>query len=101
MKRRMTIRRKDSAPALPKKLSPPEVRAKIVEEILNTERDYVQHLEDIVEVRGRGREGGREGGRDVGVRKCWSVRAGGTTMCKRQRIAARLDAGGRTKASCC
>jgi len=46
----MTIRRKDSAPDVPKKLSPSEVRAKIVEEILNTERVYVQNLEDIVEV---------------------------------------------------
>lgn len=50
IRRRMTIRRKDSAPDVPKKLSPSEVRAKIVEEILNTERVYVQNLEDIVEV---------------------------------------------------
>ncbi len=46
----MTIRRKDTAPAHPKKLSPAEVRAKVVEEVLNTERDYVRHLGDIVEV---------------------------------------------------
>ena len=46
----MTIRRKDSAPNLPRKLTPTEVRAKVVEEILNTERDYVRNLEDIVEV---------------------------------------------------
>ena len=50
IRRRMTIRRRDTAPNIPKKLSPSEVRAKVVEEILNTERDYVQHLEDIVEV---------------------------------------------------
>ena len=50
IRRWMTIRRKDSAPDVPKKLSPSEVRAKIVEEILNTERVYVQNLEDIVEV---------------------------------------------------
>lgn len=46
----MTIRRKDSAPNLPRKLTPTEVRAKVVEEILSTERDYVRNLEDIVEV---------------------------------------------------
>ena len=50
VRRRMTIRRKDSAPNLPRKLTPTEVRAKVVEEILNTERDYVRNLEDIVEV---------------------------------------------------
>jgi Rho guanine nucleotide exchange factor 4 len=47
--RRMTIRRKDSCPSLPRKLTPTEVRSKVVEEILNTERDYVKHLEDIIE----------------------------------------------------
>ena len=46
----MTIRRKDSAPNLPRKLTPTEVRAKVVEEILSTERDYVHNLENIVEV---------------------------------------------------
>lgn len=47
----MTIRKKDSSSSsLPKKLTPEEVRAKIVEEILGTERDYVKHLEDIIEV---------------------------------------------------
>ena len=35
---------------MPRKLTPAEVRAKVVEEILNTERDYVKHLEDIIEV---------------------------------------------------
>ena len=50
VRRRMTIRRKDSAPSLPRKLTPTEVRAKVVEEILNTERDYVHSLEDIIEV---------------------------------------------------
>ena len=50
MHRRMTIRRKDSAPSLPRKLTSNEVRAKVIEEILNTERDYVKHLEDIIEV---------------------------------------------------
>lgn len=47
----MTIRRKDpSESSLSVKLSPEQVRAKIVEEIVNTERDYVRHLEDIIEV---------------------------------------------------
>ena len=46
-------RRKDSCPTMPRKLTPTEVRSKVVEEILNTERDYVKHLEDIIEV-GRG-----------------------------------------------
>lgn len=46
----MTIRRKDSAPSQPRKLTSAEVRAKVIEEILNTERDYVKHLEDIIEV---------------------------------------------------
>lgn len=50
MHRRMTIRRKDSAPSQPRKLTSNEVRAKVIEEILNTERDYVKHLEDIIEV---------------------------------------------------
>ena len=50
VKRRMTIRRKDSTPSLPVKLSHPQVRAKIVEEILNTERDYVGNLQNIIEV---------------------------------------------------
>ena len=44
-------RRKDSCPSMPQKLTPAEVRSKVVEEILNTERDYVQHLKDIIEVR--------------------------------------------------
>ena len=44
-------RRKDSCPSMPRKLTPSEVRAKVVEEILNTERDYVKHLDDIIEVR--------------------------------------------------
>lgn len=51
-RRRMTIRRKDpSSSTLPQKLSPEQVRAKIIEEIISTERDYVKHLEDIIEVR--------------------------------------------------
>ena len=50
MHRRMTIRRRDSTPSLPQKLSPEQIRAKIVEEIINTERVYVRHLEDIIEV---------------------------------------------------
>ena len=50
----MTIRRKDpSNSTLPEKLTPAQVRAKIVEEILSTERDYVKHLEDIIEVGNR------------------------------------------------
>lgn len=48
----MTIRRKDpSSSSLPQKLAPEQVRAKIIEEIISTERDYVKHLEDIIEVR--------------------------------------------------
>ena len=50
MHRRMTIRRRDSIIAAPRKLTPKEVRGKIVEEILNTEKAYVQQLEDIIEV---------------------------------------------------
>jgi len=50
--RRMTIRRRDSIVAAPRKLSPKEVRGKIVEEILNTEKAYVQQLEDIIDVSG-------------------------------------------------
>lgn len=50
VRRRVTIRRKDTTPSVPRKLSPKEVRAKVVEEILNTERDYVRNLEDIMEV---------------------------------------------------
>jgi hypothetical protein len=47
----MTIRRKDpSSSSIPVKLSPEQVRAKIIEEILSTEQDYVKHLEDIIEV---------------------------------------------------
>ena len=43
------------------------MRAKVIEEILNTERDYVRHLEDIIEVRtGRRKEGGREEREGVG-----------------------------------
>ena len=57
VKRALTIRRKDGSNSEPKKLSPLEVRAKVVEEILNTERDYVNHLRDIVEVRGGGEFG--------------------------------------------
>ncbi len=48
----MTIRRKDpSSSSIPQKLTPEQVRAKIIEEIVSTERDYVKHLEDIIEVR--------------------------------------------------
>ena len=43
-------RRRDSVQSMPRKLTPSEVRSKVVEEILNTERDYVKHLEDIIEV---------------------------------------------------
>ena len=45
----MTIRKKDSGD-YPRKLTPTQVRARCVKEILTTERDYVQHLEDIVQV---------------------------------------------------
>ena len=46
----MTIRKKDAGD-FPRKLTPTQVRARCVKEILSTERDYVQHLEDIVQVR--------------------------------------------------
>lgn len=36
---------------MPPNLTPNEARSKVVEEILNTERDYVKHLDDIIEVR--------------------------------------------------
>lgn len=47
--RRRTIRKRDSGD-LPRHLTPSEIRAKCIEEILNTEKIYVQHLQDIVEV---------------------------------------------------
>ena len=34
----------------PRRLTPVEIRARCIEEILNTEKVYVQHLKDIVEV---------------------------------------------------
>lgn len=49
-KRRKTTIRRNQQQSAPRKLSPQEVRAKVVEEILCTEREYVQSLEDIVEV---------------------------------------------------
>lgn len=49
-KRRKTTIRRNQQQNAPRKLSPQEVRAKVVEEILCTEREYVQSLEDIVEV---------------------------------------------------
>ena len=48
--RRKTIRKRDSGD-LPRCLTPEEIRAKCIEEILHTEIDYVQHLHDIVEVK--------------------------------------------------
>ena len=49
-KRRKTTIRRNQQENAPRKLSPQEVRAKVVEEILCTEKEYVQSLEDIVEV---------------------------------------------------
>ena len=72
VKRALTIRRKDGSNSESKKLSPLEVRAKVVEEILNTERDYVNHLRDIVEVRGGG--GGIWGRMEGGGKDHFSVR---------------------------
>ncbi|XP_019852562.1 PREDICTED: uncharacterized protein LOC100640581 isoform X2 [Amphimedon queenslandica] len=46
--RRRTIRKRDSGD-LPRSLLPSQIRAKCIEEILNTERVYVQHLKNIVE----------------------------------------------------
>lgn len=48
--RRMTITRRESVSDFPRKLTPAQIRARCVQEILTTERDYVQHLEDIIEV---------------------------------------------------
>ena len=47
---RRTVRRASSEGILDKKLSRSEYRAKIVEEIVGTERTYVKCLKDIVEV---------------------------------------------------
>ena len=49
-KRRKTTIRRNQQENAPRKLSPQEVRAKVVEEIFSTEREYVESLEDIVEV---------------------------------------------------
>ena len=48
---RRTVRRASADGILDKKLSRSEYRAKIVEEIVGTERTYVKYLEDVVEVR--------------------------------------------------
>ena len=47
---RKTVRRASTEGLLDKKLSRSEYRAKIVEEIVSTERTYVKYLEDVVEV---------------------------------------------------
>lgn len=44
-------RKRDSFKSMPPNLTPNEARSKVMEEILNTERDYVKHLDDIIEVR--------------------------------------------------
>lgn len=49
-KRRKTTIRRNQQENAPRKLSPHEVRSKVVEEIFSTEREYVGSLEDIVEV---------------------------------------------------
>ena len=48
--RRMTITRRATLHEHPRKLSSTEVRARCVQEILTTEKQYVQHLRDIIEV---------------------------------------------------
>jgi len=47
---RRTVRRASTEGLLDKKLSRSDYRAKIVEEIITTERTYVKYLEDVVEV---------------------------------------------------
>ena len=47
---RRTVRRGSREGILDKKLSRSEYRAKIVEEIVGTERTYVKYLEDVAEV---------------------------------------------------
>ena len=47
---RRTVRRASADGILDKKLSRSEYRAKIVEEIVSTERTYVKYLEDVVVV---------------------------------------------------
>ena len=47
--RRMTFTKRDSC-EFPRQQTPVEIRAKCIEDILNTEKVYVQHLKDIVEV---------------------------------------------------
>jgi hypothetical protein len=49
IRRRKTTIRRNQQESAPRKLSPQEVRAKVVEEILNTEREYIRSLEDITE----------------------------------------------------
>ena len=46
----MTITRRATLHERPRKLTSTEVRARCVQEILTTERQYVQHLQDIIEV---------------------------------------------------
>ncbi len=45
----MTITKRSTSD-FPRRLTSIEIRAKCIEEILTTEREYVQHLRDIVEV---------------------------------------------------
>ena len=45
----MTITKRSTSD-FPRRLTSIEIRAKCIEEILTTEREYVQHLKDIVEV---------------------------------------------------
>lgn len=53
LSRRMTITKRSVSDFPHKKLSSIEIRGKCIEEILTTEKEYVQHLEDIVEVSDR------------------------------------------------
>nr|WEL12751.1 Rho guanine nucleotide exchange factor 4/29 [Halisarca dujardinii] len=49
IRRRKTTIRRSQKESAPRKLLPQEVRAKVVDEILNTEREYISSLEDITE----------------------------------------------------
>lgn len=51
--RRMTITRRATLHEHPRKLTSTEVRARCVQEILTTEKQYVQHLQDIIEVQSK------------------------------------------------
>ena len=47
--RRRTIQKRDSI-IIPRRLTPCEIRARCVEELITTEAQYVEHLGNIIEV---------------------------------------------------